>query len=135
MRFSQVAQAAVALSSFAQAAPAPIEKRALSANDTAVVQLALYLEHLEHTLYTGGYEDFTDAQYTAAGFPAGFRAGVGLTAQQEGEHVDTLTTVLSSNGATPIPPCTYKFPYSDPKSFVDLANMVTRHVTLFSIYS
>lgn len=61
----------------------------------------------------------------AAGFKPGFRDGVGLTAQQEGEHVTTLTNLLSSNGVAPIPECTYMFPYSDPKSFVDLANMVT----------
>ncbi|KAI9716412.1 MAG: hypothetical protein M1828_000354 [Chrysothrix sp. TS-e1954] len=123
MRFSQFAQAGVALSSFAHAAP--LEKRALSANDQAVVQLALYLEHLEHTLYTGGCDKFSDAQYSAAGFPAGFRSGVCLTAQQEGEHVTTLTDVLSTNGVSPIPACTYTFPYTDPKSFVDLANMIT----------
>ena len=63
----------------------PVEKRALppvtSATDESVLQLALYLEHLETALYTGGYENFTDAQYTAAGFPAGFRDNVGVIAQ------------------------------------------------------
>lgn len=62
------------------AAPAPLQKRALSASDTSVLQLALFLEHLELNLYTGGYVNFTDAQYTAAGFPAGFRDNVGVIA-------------------------------------------------------
>ena len=58
-----------------------VEKRALSDSDTSVLQLALYLEHLEFALYTGGHDNFTDAQYTAAGFPAGFRDNVGLIAE------------------------------------------------------
>ena len=57
-----------------------VEKRALSDNDTSVLQLALYLEHLERALYTGGYQSFTDAEYTAAGFPAGFRDNIGVIA-------------------------------------------------------
>ena len=65
----------------------PVEKRANalppvdSATDESVVQLALYLEHLELSLYTGGYENFTDEEYTAAGFPSGFRDNVGVIAQ------------------------------------------------------
>ena len=65
---------------------APVEKRAnvlpqvKSATDESVLQLALYLEHIEFALYTGGYDNFTDAQYSAAGFPAGFRENVGLIA-------------------------------------------------------
>lgn len=66
---------------------APVDKRANtlppvdSATDESVLQLALYLEHLELALYTGGYENFTDAEYTAAGFPPGFRENVGVIAQ------------------------------------------------------
>lgn len=64
----------------------PVEKRANtlppvdSVTDESVLQLALYLEHLELALYTGGYVNFTDAEYTAAGFPAGFRENVGVIA-------------------------------------------------------
>ncbi|KAI4126520.1 MAG: hypothetical protein LQ338_003710 [Usnochroma carphineum] len=109
----------------------PVEKRqnALppvnSAVDELVLQLALYQEHLEFSLYTGGFENFTDAQYTAAGFPPGFRENVGVIAQHEAVHAQTISTILSDAGFTPIPPCTYQFPYTDPKSFVDLANMIT----------
>lgn len=64
----------------------PVEKRqdvlppVDSITDEMVAQLALYLEHLELSLYTGGYENFTDAQYTAEGFPPGFRENVGVIA-------------------------------------------------------
>ncbi|KAL9584605.1 MAG: hypothetical protein Q9212_002010 [Teloschistes hypoglaucus] len=107
----------------------PMEKRALppvnSMMDESVAQLALYLEHLELSLYTGGYKNFTDAQYTAQGFPPGFRDNVGVIAQHEATHAETISTILSDSGYTPVPPCTYKFNYTDPTSFVDLANMIT----------
>ncbi|KAL8931704.1 MAG: hypothetical protein Q9211_006783 [Gyalolechia sp. 1 TL-2023] len=109
----------------------PLEKRqnALppvnSATDESVLQLALYLEHLEHNLYTGGFQNFTDAEYTAAGFPPGFRENVGVIAEHERVHIATISTILSNAGYTPIPPCFYNFPYSDPTSFVNLANMIT----------
>jgi len=120
MRYSSLIAAGAALVS-----AAPLEKRALSANDTAVVQLAHYLENLEFSLYSGGFSNFTDAQYTAAGFPTGFRENVGVIAKHEATHRDTLASVLSSNGITPLPACTYSFPYTDPKSFAALANMIT----------
>lgn len=81
MRFYQ---ACVAAGLAALAIAHPVEKRqdvlppVDSMTDELVAQLALYLEHLEFSLYTGGYENFTDAQYTAAGFPPGFRENVGV---------------------------------------------------------
>lgn len=81
---------AVALGLLPLALSHPVEKRqnALppvnSATDESVLQLALYLEHLELSLYTGGYTNFTDAEYTAAGFPPGFRENVGVIADVSG---------------------------------------------------
>lgn len=57
-------------------AGSPIVKRALSQDDVSVLQLAHYLELLEYSLYSGGCNNFTDAQFTAAGFPTGFRENV-----------------------------------------------------------
>lgn len=109
----------------------PVVKRANvlppvnSSTDESVLQLALYLEHLEFSLYTGGFNNFTDAQYTAAGFPPGFRENVGVIAQHEETHASTIASILTKAGFSPVPPCTYKFPYDSPTSFVDLANMIT----------
>lgn len=50
----------------------------LSANDENVARLALYLEHLERVLNTGGFDNFTEQQYQAEGFPPGFRDNIGL---------------------------------------------------------
>ena len=129
----------------------PVEKRqnalppVSSARDESVLQLALYLEHLEQNLYHQGYDNYTEEQYTAAGFPAGFRDNINVIAQvcsrlhhlhsspwpgliwvqHEDVHAQTISTILSNAGYTPVPTCTYTFPSTDPTSFVDLANMIT----------
>lgn len=82
MRFSTAPIAILGLLPLISSAPLPPPGiLPLSENDASVLQLALFLENLEYTLYTGGYEAFSDAQYTAAGFPPGFRANVGVIAQ------------------------------------------------------
>ena len=40
-------------------------------------------------------------------------------------HASTISDILTAAGYTPVPPCTYTFPYNSPTSFVDLANMIT----------
>ncbi|KAI9705118.1 MAG: hypothetical protein M1836_006901 [Candelina mexicana] len=122
MRFS-ILPLAIGLLPFASAVP--LEKRALSQSDIDTLQLALYLENLEFSLYTGGFNNFDDAAYRAQGFPPGFRDNVGVIAQQEGIHIRTISTVLSNNGVKPVPKCEYTFNYTDPISFVSLANMIT----------
>lgn len=121
MHFSKIA----ALLPLVAAAPLESRQAALSANDIAVLQLAHYLENLEYTFYSGGCSNYTDAQYTAAGFPEGFRDNVCLTASQEATHRDTLASVLTSGGQTPLPACQYSFPYDSPGSFVSLATLIT----------
>lgn len=114
------------LAALALAAPTEKRQTSLSTDDINTLQLAHYLENLEYALYSGGCSNFTDAQFTAAGFPAGFQPNVCVIADHEKTHADTLASVLSSAGQTPLPACTYSFPYTDPVSFVDLSNMITR---------
>ena len=77
MQFAKI----LSLAAVPLAMAAPTEKRAaLSMMDISVLQLAHYLENLEYHLYTGGFSNFTEEQYQAAGFPAGFRENVGVTA-------------------------------------------------------
>ena len=116
---------ALSLAPAAFAAPTQLVKRALSANDTAVLKLANTLEYLEYTLYSGGHDKFSDADFTSAGFPAGFRDQVGVIADHEKTHAAALAAILTSNGETAPRPCQFKFPYTDPRSFVALANAVT----------
>lgn len=72
----RVSIAASLLGASSLVAAIPIAKRALSQDDVSVLQLAHYLELLEYSLYSGGCNNFTDAQFTAAGFPTGFRENV-----------------------------------------------------------
>ncbi|MCJ1367455.1 hypothetical protein MMC16_006588 [Acarospora aff. strigata] len=123
MRFARLSVAVIGLLPLAWTAP--LEKRALTQTEEFVLQLALFLERLEFNLYSGGFNNFTDEQYIAQGFPPGFRENVGVIARNEAVHIDTISQVLQSNGVTPVPPCIYKFPSTDPKSFVSLANMIT----------
>ena len=76
----------LSLSLLSLAAAVPLEKRqtALSEDDINVLQLAHYLENLEYNLYSGGFNKFTEEQYQAAGFPAGFRDNVGVIADVRG---------------------------------------------------
>ena len=57
----------------------PVPK-VLSVNDQNVLNLANYLENLEFNLYSGGYNNYSDAQYAADGFPQGFRDNVKVIA-------------------------------------------------------
>jgi len=66
--------ALAAISAFVSASP--ISKRALSDNDINTLQLALYMEHIELSLYSEGCNVFTDAQFTAGGFPTGFHSNI-----------------------------------------------------------
>ena len=122
MRFATIALGVTA------ALALPLEKRqsgTLSASDVSVLQLALFLEHLEVSLYSGGYANFTDAQYEVDGFDATYRENVGIIASHEVTHAATISSTLAANGVTPVAPCVYKFPYTSPKTFVALADLVT----------
>lgn len=68
------------------AAPSAV-KRALSSQDIDILHLAQYLENLEYALFSKGCDDFADAEFTSAGFAAGFRGQVCVVAQQELFHM------------------------------------------------
>ena len=107
MRFS-TSSLALSLLPLISTAPTLLQKRTISDSDTSVLQLALYLEHLEFHLYTGGYENFTDAEYVAAGFPSGYRDNVGVIAQARRHWVSLYiklanTKVFSKKLLMPLP--------------------------------
>ncbi|EIN06278.1 hypothetical protein PUNSTDRAFT_115574 [Punctularia strigosozonata HHB-11173 SS5] len=108
---------AVALAGSALAAPADIVKRQ-TVDDTTVLNYALTLEHLENTFYAEGLAKYDAAAFKNAGFPDWVRGRVSQIAEHEASHVKFLSTALG-NAATK--PCTYNFPYTDPKSFLALS--------------
>ena len=89
------------------------------------------LEHLENTFYTDALNKFDQSAFAAAGFPAWVRnrsvhrltsltvADCGFSLEQvsndEASHVAFLTSALGNDA---VQACSYKFPYTDPTSFV-----------------
>jgi rubrerythrin len=95
----------------------PIVKRD-APTDTDILQYALTLEHLENAFYSGALEKFNAHAFAKAGFPSWVRERFEQIAKHEQEHVQFLSTAL---GSAATQPCTYKFPYTDPKTFAALS--------------
>ena len=108
------------------AAAGPLAKRQNQAgiNDAVILNYALTLEHLENAFYREALQRYSAADFTAAGFPAAFYANLQEISKDEASHVSFLTTALSAAGATPVQPCTYRFPYNNPGQFATLAKML-----------
>lgn len=109
--------------------------------DFDVAQFALFLEHLEYAFYRDGL-----AAFTAADFQRGlrvFRSGsletsgsifvkgtevrdfVQRVEEHEETHVETLSGLLSSLGATPLVECaSYNFDFSSVESFMRTAQVL-----------
>ncbi|KII90726.1 hypothetical protein PLICRDRAFT_542772 [Plicaturopsis crispa FD-325 SS-3] len=93
-------------------------KRAAAVDDTAILNYALTLEHLESAFYEGALNKFDAAAFTKAGLPSWARGRFVEIAAHEKAHVDFLTKALGSKATAA---CEYSFPYTDPKSFAALS--------------
>ena len=98
------------------AVAAPLEKRAVT--DADILQYALTLEHLENTFYKEALGKYSEDAFVAAGFTKEYYDNLKYIAFDEESHVTALSAALTKAGATPVKACKYKFPYTDPKSFV-----------------
>ena len=116
--------AAAAVLGLASASPLAKRQNPGGNIDAVILNYALTLEHLENTFYRQGLQNFTAAQFAAAGFPASFYNNLRVIAGDEASHVSFLTQGLQQAGAKPVAECTYKFPYTDPKSFVTLSSIL-----------
>lgn len=100
---------------------APLAKRAADI-DGVILNYALTLEHLEATFYAEGLKNFTEADFTKAGFTDPlFYKNLQEIARDEATHVSFLTTALQAAGVTPVAACTYNFGNLTPESFVQTA--------------
>lgn len=88
--------AALATAGLATAAPA-INKRQNAINDGVILNYALTLEHLEDTFYQQGLSNFTEQDFTDAGFTSDFYANIKKVSADETAHVDFLTSALDGN--------------------------------------
>jgi len=100
----------------------PIVKRAVT--DVDILQFALTLEHLENVFYKGAISAMPESDFTAAGFSTQYYNNLKFIAHDEETHVEALEAAITAAGATPVAACEYKFPYTDPKSFVTLSSVL-----------
>lgn len=70
----------------------PVTKRAVT--DAEVLNYALTLEHLEATFYAQGLQNYSQAEFTNAGFADPFYANLLKLASDEKAHVQFLTSAL-----------------------------------------
>jgi len=87
--------------------------------DIDILNFALTLEHLENAFYTQGLSRFTQQDFVGAGFPDWSYGRFKQIAAHEAAHVKLLETTLGDKATKP---CTYQFPYDDPKSFITLSH-------------
>ncbi|KAI0260678.1 ferritin-like domain-containing protein [Gloeopeniophorella convolvens] len=88
-------------------------------SDTDVLNFALTLEHLENAFYSEGLSKFTQQDFIDAGLADWSYGRIKQIAAHEAEHVQFLQEALGDKATKP---CTYSFPYTDPKSFVTLSH-------------
>lgn len=85
--------------------------------------LALYQEWIELDLFHDGLARFTEAEFTAAGLTAEDRYLIQFMAEQELGHATMISNIL---GASAPKQCSYIYPYTTVKEFVDFCQKLTR---------
>ena len=88
------------------------------ASDVDVLNYALTLEHLETAFYRDGLASIGSAGITGLGFQTGVFDRLGEIAAHEAAHVETLTSVITQLGGTPVAEAKYDFGYTDAAGFV-----------------
>ena len=99
-------------------------KRQAAITDVDILQYALTLEHLENVFYKGAISTMSEQDFIDAGFSSAYYNNLKYITHDEEQHVELLTSALTTAGAKPVAACTYDFPYTDAKSFVTLASVL-----------
>jgi len=121
MKYSSTLTALTAATA-AYAGSADIKRQAAAKiTDVEILNYALTLEHLEDKFYREGLQNYTQAQFVAAGFADPFYDNLREVSYDEVTHVSFLTKAL---GSAAVAECTYNFPSTDVKSFVGLASVL-----------
>lgn len=89
-----------------------------------VLNYALTLEHLEATFYRTYNEEFSGTDIKSAGFGSNVRGRLESIEAHEAEHVDVLTSVISSLGGTPAVELMYDFGVTDVTSYIATAQVL-----------
>ncbi len=86
-----------------------------------VLNYALTLEHLEYAFYRDGLDEFSEADFSDAGFAPAVYEYFGLIRDHELAHVETLQTVIGDLGGEAVAEATYDFGYADVAGVVGVA--------------
>ena len=92
--------------------------------DYESITLGLYQEWIELDCFNNGLAIFSDEDFIAYGLTAADRSMIQFMAQQEEGHATLLSNML---GETAPPQCTYNYPYTNPREFVDFNQILTRY--------
>lgn len=91
--------------------------------DYESIQLGLYQEWIELDLFNNGLAVFSDEDFIAAGLTAEDRAYIAFMSIQETGHATLLSNML---GETAAPQCTYNYPFTTVREFIDFNQKLTR---------
>lgn len=95
---------------------------AMYKNDINALNFALVAEQLESNFYNRYLDNFTDVDFTIAGFPAATtRSYFILIREYEATHVTFIRNTITQRGGSPVPPCTYTFNVTTLGDFVQLS--------------
>ncbi|KAJ9608923.1 hypothetical protein H2200_006694 [Cladophialophora chaetospira] len=95
----------------------------LSDFDYESLTLALYQEWIELDLFHNGLARFSAAEFEAAGLNAEDRFMIEFMADQETGHATLLSNIL---GPAAPPQCTYNYPFTNVREFIDFNQKLTR---------
>lgn len=91
--------------------------------DYESIALGLYQEWIELDLFNNGLATFSEEDFTAAGLTAEDRSYIQFMAVQESGHATLLTNMLGESAPVQ---CTYNYPYTTVREFIDFNQKLTR---------
>lgn len=91
--------------------------------DYESIMLGLYQEWIELDSFNQGVALFSEEDFVAAGLTAEDRSYIQFMAQQEAGHATLLSNML---GETAAPQCTYNYPFTNVREFIDFNQIITR---------
>lgn len=91
--------------------------------DYESITLGLYQEWIELDLFNNGLAVFSEEDFAAAGLTPEDMSLIQFMAQQEQGHATLLSNML---GHTAPPQCTYNYPFTTVREFVDFNQILTR---------
>ncbi|KAJ5558399.1 hypothetical protein N7535_008609 [Penicillium sp. DV-2018c] len=91
--------------------------------DYQSLALALYQEWIELDLFEDGLRRFNESEFLAAGLTSADRELISFMAEQEIGHATMISNIL---GARAPQQCSYIYPYTNVREFVDFCQKLTR---------